>query len=394
MRSTITIFIISLTLFFLVDFFLGNKVINLLYSFKSINSPDEIKKERLKIINKEKEYRIKNPFFHHTLKANIKTKSHWGNIKYNTCTNKEGFRIDCDKKKKKEDSHQIIFIGDSFTEGLGLDYHKTFVGLYDDFSNYSVLNMGVTSYSPIIYYNKIKYFLNNNLKIDHVIVFLDISDIDDEANYYERCKDSFKICDKKIENNKQIEIKNNKNFIEEYFPLLNFISTKTKEMKRKIKPKNYIYREDFQRSAWTYKKNNENYQLGIDNSLKYMTLLSNILKQKKIKLSLAVYPHPATLIYDDKKSKHVKIWSKFCLNRCENFINLFPTFFNEIKNNNEMKIIKKYYISNDIHFNEEGNKKIFNFIKKYNFGAPDRSRTHNLRSRNPALYPVEATGAM
>ena len=94
------------------------------------------------------------------------------------------------------------------------------------------------------------------------------------------------------------------------------------------------------------------------------------------------------------KSKHVKIWSKFCFNRCENFINLFPTFFNEIKNNNEMKIIKKYYISNDIHFNEEGNKKIFNFIKKYNFGAPDRSRTHNLRSRNPALYPVEATGAM
>ena len=28
------------------------------------------------------------------------------------------------------------------------------------------------------------------------------------------------------------------------------------------------------------------------------------------------------------------------------------------------------------------------------FGAPDRSRTHNLRSRNPALYPVEATGAI
>ena len=394
MRSTITIVIISLTLFFLIDFFVGKKVINLLYSFKSINSPDEIKKKRLEIINKEKKYRIKNPFFHHTLEANIKTKSHWGNIKYYTCTNKEGFRINCDKKIKKEDSHQIIFIGDSFTEGLGLDYHKTFVGLYDDFSNYNILNMGVTSYSPIIYYNKIKHFLNNGLKIDHVIVFLDISDIDDEANYYERCKDSFKICDKKIDNNKQKKIENNKNLIEEYFPLLNFISTKTKEMKRKIKPKNYIYREDFQRSAWTYKKNNENYQLGIDNSLKYMTLLSNILKQKNIKLSLAVYPHPATLIYDDKNSKHVKIWRKFCNNRCENFVNLFPDFFNEIKNNNVMKIIKKYYIKNDIHFNEEGNKKIFNLIKKYNFGAPDRSRTHNLRSRNPALYPVEATGAI
>ena len=30
----------------------------------------------------------------------------------------------------------------------------------------------------------------------------------------------------------------------------------------------------------------------------------------------------------------------------------------------------------------------------YKYGAPDRSRTHNLRSRNPALYPVEATGAI
>ncbi len=39
-------------------------------------------------------------------------------------------------------------------------------------------------------------------------------------------------------------------------------------------------------------------------------------------------------------------------------------------------------------------KKIFDILQNYKFGAPDRSRTHNLRSRNPALYPVEATGAM
>ena len=37
------------------------------------------------------------------------------------------------------------------------------------------------------------------------------------------------------------------------------------------------------------------------------------------------------------------------------------------------------------------NKNILNGL--LNYGAPDRSRTHNLRSRNPALYPVEATGA-
>jgi hypothetical protein len=64
------------------------------------------------------------------------------------------------------------------------------------------------------------------------------------------------------------------------------------------------------------------------------------------------------------------------------------------KSNNHMKIIRKYYIKGDIYFNEAGNKKIFDILKNYDFGAPDRSRTHNLRSRNPALYPVEATGAI
>ena len=38
------------------------------------------------------------------------------------------------------------------------------------------------------------------------------------------------------------------------------------------------------------------------------------------------------------------------------------------------------------------NKKNFK-MDLFKNGAPDRSRTHNLRSRNPALYPVEATGA-
>ena len=69
----------------------------------------------------------------------------------------------------------------------------------------------------------------------------------------------------------------------------------------------------------------------------------------------------------------------------------FPVFLMKLKKN--LKVINKYYIKNDIHFNQLGNKKIFDFFKNFKFGAPDRSRTHNLRSRNPALYPVEATGA-
>ena len=131
------------------------------------------------------------------MKPNIKTKSFWGNIEYVTCTNAYGFRDSCDKKKSEDNSFQIIFIGDSFTEGLGVEYDKSFVGLYDKSSKYSVLNMAVSSYSPIIYLKKIKYFLDKGLKIDSVIVFLDISDIDDEANYLSSAKYS-NVCHRKL----------------------------------------------------------------------------------------------------------------------------------------------------------------------------------------------------
>tara|TARA_A100001011_G_scaffold58811_1_gene58208 strand:- start:98 stop:1282 length:1185 start_codon:yes stop_codon:yes gene_type:complete len=383
----------SLLLFIFIDFFLGKKILDYLYSFETIKSPIEIKKRRLEIQKKEKSYRIKNSYFHHSLKPNIKTKSFWGNMEYNTCTNSQGFRTDCIKKKNKDNSFQIIFIGDSFTEGLGLEYEKTFVGLFDDYSEYSVLNMAVSSYSPIIYLEKIKYFLDKGVKIDSVIVFLDISDIDDETYYYEKCKNNSNVCDQKeIKNLKSNALDGIENKDDSSFPLFNFAKIKLKEIKRIIKPKNYIYRKEFKRSEWTY-NNLEEYKRGLESSVKYMTELSNILNKKNINLSLAVYPHPATLIHDVKNSKHVKIWKSFCKNKCLNFINLFPIFFDEIKDNNQMEVINKYYIKNDIHFNQLGNKKIFDFLKNFEFGAPDRSRTHNLRSRNPALYPVEATGA-
>ena len=48
MRSIILIFLISLTLFFSVDFFLGNKIVDLLYSFDTIDSPEQIKKKEIK----------------------------------------------------------------------------------------------------------------------------------------------------------------------------------------------------------------------------------------------------------------------------------------------------------------------------------------------------------
>ncbi len=352
---TITIFI-----FFTIDFVFGNKILKVLYGKGLIMSEEkkitEIKDRR----NEERKYRIKNKIYHHTLKPNIKAKSVWGKNKYDTCTDENGFRQHCGIKNDYDKN--LIIIGDSFVEGIGLEYEKTFAGMISKELNYSVYNMGVSSYSPVIYKNKIIYFIEKGLKIKNVLVFVDISDIDDEANNYIECEK--KVCGKKVLDNKP-ERKVEK--IKKKFPLYDLLKSSIKNIKRTIKPKIYIYRRDFVRSNWTFVDETKNIKLGIKNSVKHMSELYSYLNEKNISLSVAIYPHPGQIIFDQEDSKQVKIWENFCANKCRYFINYFPIFFNKLDSNKPKKIIDKYYIKNDIHFNHKGNIIIYEKLKDYIF---------------------------
>ena len=133
-------------------------------------------------------------------------------------------------------------------------------------------------------------------------------------------------------------------------------------IKRKFLPKIHVYEKNFERSSWPYLKSNSKIEDGIKNSIKNMDELFHYLKRKNIPISIAVYPYPGQILYDEKNSKHVKIWKNFCKTRCKDFIDLFPIFFKEIKNNKRKAVVKKFYLKNDLHFNELGNKKIFNHL--------------------------------
>ena len=87
-----------------------------------------------------------------------------------------------------------------------------------------------------------------------------------------------------------------------------------------------------------------------------MEKLYNLLQENNIKLSVAVYPHPGQILYDEVNSKQVKIWKKFCENKCHKFFNFFPSFFNYAKTNGKHETISKFYLKNDVHINEEGNR--------------------------------------
>ncbi len=356
MNKIIKVIIVNIVLLGLFDYFFGEKVLNFFYSKNIIESPEAKRLKATELQKKEKKYRIKHNHFHHTLKKNVNVNSRWGDLIYKTCTDDFGFRKSC-KEDKKNNKNNLVIIGDSTTEGLGLNYDKTFAGMLNSYSEKNIINMSVTSYSPIIYLKKIQYYIDNGLKVDEVFVFIDISDIDDET-YYFKCKNSNSVCVKNLKkvsdiNRIKVEEKN-------FFPLYEEIKIKTKEIKRKIKPKVYIYRKNYHRSHWTYSENTPKITEGIENAKTHMEELYEYLKNKNIPISIAVYPIPGQILHDVETSKQVKIWKEFCTNRCKHFINLFPIFFKEKNKLSDMDIIKKYYLKNDVHFNELGNKKIFN----------------------------------
>ena len=95
---------------------------------------------------------------------------------------------------------------------------------------------------------------------------------------------------------------------------------------------------------------------------------------------------------------------KFYSNKSGPFATVF--YLKNLNFDNELRLVNElqqpYLLVHQYDKRWEKFSSIFNEIKKKNlrvinfhrFGAPDKSRTHNLRSRNPALYPVEATGAI
>ena len=204
-----------------------------------------------------------------------------------------------------------MFIGDSFTFGVGLDYDKTFVGIVQNqLKDLKIGNMGIQSYSPTLNYLKTKKFLEDNFKIKELIVFIDISDIQDE---FQRSKIHQALLNNEVKNlseitegviiekkvNQKQKLKKNVKFIlRDKFP---FSYRLLYEIKYFYLPQpKYRYHYGYNRSVWSYDQKLANYdvQFGIKNSIKSMDKLYVLLSKNNIKLSVAVYPWVNNLLYD------------------------------------------------------------------------------------------------
>lgn len=340
-RIFVYILLNTFFLFVLIDLFLGKLFLQKIGKYYTEDS-----------------FRVYNRYFDYTLKENLNTQNAvWGNSIYQLCTDERGFKTECNRSIKN--NYKFAFIGDSFAEGIGLPYEKTFVGIFEEKIKNKVINMAVASYSPYIYKKKIKFFLDNKINFEHLIVSVDLTDLEDDW----RRKNSLN-KKKKLVNNKTSY--NLKKLLSDYLPITYYISKKV-NWYLKIKYQNQFYFGHLDRekngAAWSYLKSYENLNEKIKNIVLNMTELKILLNEKGIKMSVLLYPHQASILYDKKNSFYLDLWKNFCKdNNCYKTIDAYTPFFEILEKSNKKYITKKYFIPGDAHFNFEGNKFVAEII--------------------------------
>ena len=370
MKKILLIFIISLSL----DIVLSNLILKKTKYWENIAW-------------KEKWWRIPSKIYHHDILPNTDQFEIWGGkIKQRLITNSIGFR-DKEKrivKKINAEKKRILLIGDSFIEGSGLNYEDTLAGQLDDYLgfNYEILNSAVGSYSPSIYYKKIKYYLNEGFKFDQALVFLDVSDIYDEM--FIRFNDEGNILTyeetKKISTPKKIFYSVGKILRDNstIFRFLNILSDRTELVKNYIKLKTKASKElnknffktnrndvmfyrmtHIDRGFWTFDEDKFNeVKIGLLQSEKYLIKLFELLKENEIKSTLIVYPWPTQIFYGD--DYHETYWKKFSEKYEINFVSIYDEF----KKENKRDFIFDNFIYGDIHWNLNGTTRVKDKIVK------------------------------
>ncbi len=390
---------------------------------------------------------VRNEIYHHDLIKNgmIEVKYNrdyafsLGISKAKLFTNSLGFK---DKSSRtipllssKNFTKRIVFIGDSFTEGIFLEYEDTFVGIIDKELNkksIQVLNAGVGSYSPIIYWRKVKYLIEEvGLKFNELVVFIDMSDICDEKYRYRLSKRGH-VIDRnpyRVDTHRSFPPPINdsgftgqiKKILHSQTTLLHHATNVAYDLINRDQINFSFARRSFEFNAWdkvpttfqqkrqktllqlgscltrwsfekfdpdvdkTYSefRDNDRYledvystslndrylekEYDIQKMKKYMDKLHQLTRDNNIKLTIAVYPWPFQVWFEDLNSVHVKIWEEWSRRNNVNFINYFPDFVSEgLTKKDKKEVVEKYYFYQDVHFNKQGNKLVAKkFLGKY-----------------------------
>jgi lysophospholipase L1-like esterase len=311
-------------------------------------------------------------------------------ITFKVHTDDNGYRY-LGKKRDKTTRNTIIFLGDSQTYAVGLEYKNSFVGKIEkNFKNYKVLNLAVPSYGPTVYNYQLKKIIKSKNKPNKIFLILDIGDIA-QASFRWETKKNLRpnlITVKK----KEEEASGWKRFRRKNFKGYRIVAYNLRELSRSIRKNfknqnnilcdnfswqyiNNCYTNEVKKTYWgeyTYTDKNKLQKkfwqkITFDETLKKVSKnLSEIsLMSKNIdsEFYIVIFPWAETLEYGQDSFNYENYAFETCKNvGCTKLINLFPTFREHKNNSPDWR--KEFYLADDIHLNEKGQDLIYNEILK------------------------------
>jgi hypothetical protein len=362
--------LLSLLLFVFLDFTAGT----VLFRFVPYKSDN-------------RHYRLPSPTYHHDLKPNAATWASWGPNSHRLYTNSLGFKDAVVRDiPLKSDAWRVVLLGDSFTEGLGYIYEDTYAGILHARlapRGIEILNAGVVSYSPVIYYRKMKYLLEEvKLQVDEVIVFMDISDIHDEAVVYVLNADG-SVVDHPPGPGVPIRTWTPMTRLDKVSATIreHFLSVAVFDrLRQRFAGKSEQSGENAPMGSWQklLKNDRANWthdarvfkaygERGLEQAAQSMDRLQDLLRKYGARLTVVVYPWPNQIMARDLDSIQVRYWRAWAAAQGSGFVDLFGEF---IDGNDPMVAIRKYYIGGDGHFNAAGHQHVAAaMLQKYHWTA-------------------------
>lgn len=317
--------------------------------------------------------RTQHSYYHHGLKPckTARFEEAGSGKGYPLTTNSLGFRDSSMRQVPlKTQKKRILFIGDSFTEGIFVPYESIFTSqIALKRPDLDILNAGVGSYCPLIYYRKVDYLLDKvNLKFDELFVLIDISDIQDEyiLNDLERFKPTL---EKSFLNDVLFHTERffyNHSFI--YNVLRQIFITPSEKLKRLGETEMWTLNQPIF-DHFNLNMNEESIRKWSGKGMVYaeenMQKLVDLCKKNKIPVTIVVYPWEIQIYVRDMPSQQEIIWQSFAQKNGIGFLDLFPAFINSMPSD---KVIKSYFLPGDFHWNESGHAfvagEVLNYIEK------------------------------
>ncbi len=319
---------------------------------------------------------------------NLSGLAYYGKFPYHLETDQCGYRISSKSNSKKDlelinkqskDKTPVIFMGDSFVYGSGVDYSESLVGHYSRLSGRSTVNLGVGSYSPTSYIYRLEYYLNEcpakNIKNHDVVVLIDLSDVQDEAKHWfptgegKQPINLYRLPLYSKTNTLQYKIL--RSLKNTFAKNLSVTYTTLSKTKKKLSPSTDISNQVDASYSFTYKNWDSLYPhyapLGVKNGLKktrnQIKKLSELIHSNGGKLHLVTYPREQLI----NNTSTLLNWEEFiesaCVpNICKSVIHTQSEIEKRKKDSDVWR--DEFYLPNDGHFNSKGYEIIASSINK------------------------------